>query len=131
MGPRGAKHTTMSDKIRIALCQHKEKNPKLTHEELIKWIEENHQITVSGSTITNTLKRSVELLDNFEDANLDTKRQRTVRYPNMESALFEWLTTYQDQVNMSGDLLKKTVAHFLDRTPWNSLFPSLWGEWLR
>jgi hypothetical protein len=31
----------------------------------------------------------------------------------METALYRWFLTYQDQVNMSGDLTKKKAVYFL------------------
>jgi hypothetical protein len=31
----------------------------------------------------------------------------------METALYQWFLTYQDQVNMSSDLTKEKVAYFL------------------
>ncbi|KAG5461460.1 MAG: hypothetical protein BJ554DRAFT_6343 [Olpidium bornovanus] len=54
MPPRVNKPTrkTMTDVICIALCQHKRTNPKLTHNQLIKWLEETEGM------ISNTLKQS-------------------------------------------------------------------------
>ena len=42
-----------------------------------------------------------------EYANLNKKRQRTVKHPEMEEAYAEWLHANQDRVNMSGDLLRE------------------------
>jgi hypothetical protein len=60
-----------------------------------------------------TLKRSVEILAKKEDVNRAAKRQQTMKYPPMERALYRWFLTYQDQVNMSGDLTKEKVVYFL------------------
>jgi hypothetical protein len=60
-----------------------------------------------------TLKRSTEILTKKEDVNRTAKRQRTVKYPLMETALYQWFLTYQDQVNMLGDLTKEKVVYFL------------------
>jgi len=59
------------------------------------------------------LKCSAEILAKKEDVNCAAKRQRTVKYPLMETALYRWFLTYQDQVNMLGDLTKEKVAYFL------------------
>ncbi len=67
----------------------------------------------SQGTISLMLKRSTEILAKKEDVNRAAKQQRTVKYPLMEIALYRWFLTYQDQVNMSGDLTKEKVAHFL------------------
>jgi hypothetical protein len=59
------------------------------------------------------LKRSAKILAKKEDVNRTAKRQRIVKYPLMEIALYWWFLTYQDQVNMSGDLTKEKAAYFL------------------
>jgi hypothetical protein len=74
---------------------------------------ETHNVSVSQGTISLTLKRSAEILAKKEDVNRAAKRQRTVKYPLMETALYRWFFTYQDQVNMSSDLAKEKVAYFL------------------
>jgi hypothetical protein len=38
---QGAKHTTMTDTIRIALCKHRIENPTLTQKELIIWLQQD------------------------------------------------------------------------------------------
>jgi arginine repressor len=69
----------MTDKVRVALCQYKRDNPQLSQKDLIKWLEDNHNIKVSQATISTTLKRAVEILAKFNnETNLNAKRQRTV-----------------------------------------------------
>ncbi|KAG5463511.1 MAG: hypothetical protein BJ554DRAFT_6824 [Olpidium bornovanus] len=87
----GARHTTVSDKVRIALCAHKKKHPSLTQNELKEWLPVRH-----------LLQRSHELLPKANGVNLSGKRRRTVKHPQMEQALAEWFMANQDQVNMSG-----------------------------
>ncbi len=62
-----------------------------SQKDLIKWLEDNHSIKVSQATIFTTLKRSAQILTKFDnETNLNAKRQRTVRYPEMESAVIKW-----------------------------------------
>jgi hypothetical protein len=103
----------MTNEVRIALCEHKIKHPSLTQANLIMWLQETHNVFVSQGMISLTLKRSAEILAKKEDVNRAVKRQRTVKYPLMETALYRWFLTYQDQVNMSGDLTKEKAAYFL------------------
>jgi len=103
----------MTNEVWIALCEHKKKHPSLTQANLITWLQETHNVFVSQGTISLTLKRSAEILAKKEDVNRMAKRQWTVKYPLMETALYRWFLTYQDQVNMSSDLTKKKVAYFL------------------
>jgi phage pi2 protein 07 len=81
----------MTDKVRVALCQYKRDYPQLSQKDLIKWLEDNHSIKVSQVTISTTLKRSAKILAKSDnETNLNAKRQRTVRYPEMESTLIKW-----------------------------------------
>ena len=115
MPQRGVQHTTMTDEVRIALCQYKKDNPKVRQKVLVAWLEKEHNTKVAQSTISGTLKRSAELLHMTNNINLSQKRQHTVKYPEMEEALAEWFHANQDRVNMSGDLLKESAKKILDR----------------
>jgi hypothetical protein len=91
MPQKGTFHITMTDKVRVALCQYKRNNPQLSQKDLIKWLEDNHSIKVSQATISTTLKWSTEILAKSDnETNLNAKCQWTVRYPEMESVLVKW-----------------------------------------
>ncbi len=113
MASKRSTNTNMTNEGRIALCEHKKKHPSLTQADLITWLQETHNVFVNQGTISLTLKRSVEILAKKEDVKRMAKRQRTVKYPLMETALYRWFFTYQDQVNMSGDLTKEKATYFL------------------
>ena len=71
--------------------------------ELVTWLQEAHNLKVSQSTVSNTLKRTAELLTlDTDEANPNRKRQQAVQYPMMESALVEWFQGHPERVNMSG-----------------------------
>jgi arginine repressor len=106
----------MTDKVRVALCQYKRDNPQLSQKDLIKWLEDNHNIKISQATISTTLKRSAEILAKSDNENnFNTKRQRTVEYPEMESALVKWFRANQEWANVSGELIRKSATKILDR----------------
>ena len=48
-------------------------------------------------------------------ANPNNKRQRAVKYPMVESALFDWFKGHQERVDLSGDVVCKVVEKILDR----------------
>jgi hypothetical protein len=52
----------MTNEVRIALCEHKKKHPSLTQADLITWLQETHNVSVSQGTISLTLKHSAEIL---------------------------------------------------------------------
>ncbi|RKF72065.1 hypothetical protein GcM3_099020, partial [Golovinomyces cichoracearum] len=71
---------------------------------------------ISQETVSNTLKRSKELLRGAEIAqgsNPNAKRHKAVTYSLMEETLNKWFLTRQEMVNMSGDLLKLKGGYFL------------------
>jgi len=113
MASKRSTNTNMTNEVRIAFCEHKKKHPSLTQAYLITWLQETHNVSVSQGTISLTLKCSAEILAKKEDVNQTAKWQRTVKYPLMETALYRWFLTYQDQVNMSGDLTKEKASYFL------------------
>ncbi len=116
MPQKGTFHTTMMDKVRVALYQYKRENPQLSQKDLIKWLEDNHSIKVSQATISTTLKRSAEILaKSNNETNLNAKRQRTVRYPEMESTLVKWFRANQERANVSGELIRESATKILDR----------------
>jgi hypothetical protein len=131
MPQKGTFHTTMTDKVRIALCQYKRDNPQLSQKDLIKWLEDNHSIKVNQATISTTLKWSAEILAKSDnETNLNAKRQRTVRYPEMESALVKWFRANHEWENVSGELVRESAMKILDRLyPGHDPFEFLSG-WL-
>jgi hypothetical protein len=60
MPKKGQQYTTMMDEVHLALVRYKKDHPGATQKELIKWLEDTHQ--VSQATVLGTLKQSAELL---------------------------------------------------------------------
>jgi hypothetical protein len=105
----------MMDKVRVAFCQYKRNNPQLSQKDLIKWLENNHNIKVSEATISTTLKWSAEILEKYDnETNLNAKHQWIVRYPEMESALVKWFRANQERANVSGELVRESGMKILD-----------------
>lgn len=105
--------TTLTNKIRIELCERKKENPSLSQKQLSKWLEDTHNVSVSQVTISKTLKRSNEILSQPKTINQDAKRQKQTKFPLMETALNEWFQYYQESIPMSGDLIKQKGEFFL------------------
>ncbi len=59
----------MTNEVRIALCEHKEKHLSLTQADLITWLQETHNVFVSQGTISLTLKCLTEILAKKEVVN--------------------------------------------------------------
>jgi len=80
----------MMDEVRLALVRYKKDHPSATQKELIKWLEDTHQLKFNQATVSGTLKQSAELLAKATTSNLSSKCQKMVKFPVMEAALVEW-----------------------------------------
>jgi hypothetical protein len=132
----------MTDKVRVALSQYKRDNPQLSQKDLIKWLEDNHNIKVSQATISTTLKWPAEILaKSNNETNFNAKRQWTVRYSEMESVLVKWFRANQERANVSGELVRESATKILDRlypghepfefsSGWLEAFQSHHGIWI-
>ncbi len=113
----------MTNEVRITLCNHKKRNPTLLQAELQRWLKSEHNIDVSQPTISQTLKRSTELLRCDEDPNIQSKHQQTIKFPAMEETLVEWILANQERIPISGDFIKENAAKILDHLhPGHELF---------
>jgi hypothetical protein len=110
----GQQYTTMTDKVCLALVRYKKDHPGATQKELIKWLEDTHQLKVSQATMSGTLKWSAELLAKATTSNLSSKRQKMMKFPVMEAALAEWFLANQEHVNLSGDLIRESAMKIID-----------------
>lgn len=105
------KRTQIPEKIRAELYKKKDLHPSWKQKDFMKWLKETHGLEVSQSTISKTFKKAV---DREKDVpNPDTIRIKSVKYPLMESALYEWFVCNQEHVNISGELLKEKGNIFL------------------
>ncbi|KAH9735644.1 HTH CENPB-type domain-containing protein [Citrus sinensis] len=96
MPPKDNKRTHLTENIRVELRKIKESNPNWKQKDLVKWLEETH---------ANLLKEEVPL-------NPNAKCSKTVKYPAMESVLYEWFVGHQEHVNISGEQLYLEATSF-------------------
>jgi hypothetical protein len=69
MASKRSTNTNMTNEVRITLCEHKKKHPSLMQANLIMWLQETHNVSVSQGTISLMLKHSAEILAKKEDGN--------------------------------------------------------------
>jgi hypothetical protein len=100
------KNSGLNESDRVALCQKKHANPGMTQTDLANWVKDTLGKKITQATVSNTLKRSAEIL--APDTVIDAKRQRQrkVQYPELEERLIEWVLTYQQTGQLTGDILK-------------------------
>lgn len=61
---KGVKKSTLTDKMRSAICEHKKENPTISQKDMQAWVQQKFDLTISQSTISNTLKKASEYLSN-------------------------------------------------------------------
>ncbi|CAG8808151.1 14182_t:CDS:2, partial [Cetraspora pellucida] len=99
--------TTLNNQQRKDIITYKEKNPNISHVDLVSWVKKNMGLDIHPSTIGHLIKNK----DNVED-NLSAKRQKTVQYPDLKNALLEWILQNQDQIILSDDIIIEKAKYY-------------------
>ena len=86
------KRTTLSEIQKRELCIYARDN-KRTRAQYVNWIEEKWSVRVNESTITRILQTAEERLGS-ETINPNSKRHKSVTYPELELALKEFVLNY-------------------------------------
>ncbi|XP_022880803.1 CENP-B homolog protein 2-like [Olea europaea var. sylvestris] len=100
--------------MRSAICEHKKENPTISQKDMQAWVQQKFDLTISQSTISNTLKRASEYLSN-EMKNSDVKRHKSKKYLDLEKVLYERFLEKQDKVNMSGEIIQGKAKELLQK----------------
>ncbi|XP_055812080.1 CENP-B homolog protein 2-like [Solanum dulcamara] len=115
---KGIQKSSLTNKIRNAICEYKKENPTISQKDLQAWVKQKFDLTISQITISRTLKKSAEYLSN-EMKNSDAKRHQPAKYPDLEKILYQWFLQMQEKVNMSGKIIQGKAKN---------LFLKMYGE---
>ena len=85
--PPKTSYIVMTDAERSQLCRKKQDASALTQRELDAWVESKFGKKVTQGTISNTLKRSAELLAASGTSKQSRKPHKAVNYPLLKNAL--------------------------------------------
>ncbi|CAG8640980.1 12351_t:CDS:2 [Cetraspora pellucida] len=99
--------TTLNNKQRKDVIDHKNKNPNISNVDLAEWVKKEFNLEVHPTTIGRLIKNKDDVGNN-----LSTKRQRTVQYPDLENTLYEWILQNQDQIILSDSILIEKAKKF-------------------
>lgn len=76
---------------RLALRSYAQQNPQLRQHQLKDWFETEFQRTITQPTISESLSNRFKHLDNqVRPSNLRQQRERPVKWPKLDTALFQW-----------------------------------------
>lgn len=95
-----ANRTTLNKEQKIALITYKNTNPSTSNVDLSKWIKQSYNLVVHPSTIGRILKRKIDDIV----GNGSAKRQKTVRYAELENALLEWILRSKDKIVLTDNI---------------------------
>ncbi|XP_052487935.1 CENP-B homolog protein 1-like [Gossypium raimondii] len=131
---KGVKKSTLTDEMRKTLCAYKNEHPSSSQKDLQQWVQQTFDLSVSQSTISNTLKRSSEYLSK-DINNSNVKMHKLAKYLKLEKVLYEWFLQYQEKVNMTEEIIQTKTKEFLQKMygDANSEFNFLigWLEWFK
>lgn len=104
---------------KAALRQQHRRNPRMQYKDLAKWFEEKYNQKINISTVTRTLSSRYALLDEMEGQLVSGKRIRAENWPELESALSEWIRRAKNQdLALSQEILRQKARYY-----WPTIYP--------
>lgn len=86
--------------------------------ELIQWFQDKYQVKLPQSTVSSILSPKYAHLDGLVARADGKKKQRPIKYPLLDAALFEWVQRKeQESLPITGDTLKRVAAQLWARIP--------------
>jgi DDE superfamily endonuclease/Fission yeast centromere protein N-terminal domain/Tc5 transposase DNA-binding domain len=113
----------MARKQRILLEQRRalriwahQQHPKPSQKACIAWFHEKYGITISQSTVSESLSTHFEAIDTH--GNAQSSRLRTGQWPDLENLLFLWQQQVEEQGGLtSGELLRQKAQQIWHQLP--------------
>lgn len=121
----------MTYEQRRQLCAQYRMNPHMTQTQLALWAQRNFNLPKPPTqpTISHILKRRHEY-EQMRSEDLNAKRQRSVRFPALDTALVNWLYHCQaKQVRLVGETIREkanTLANLMGLGPERPQFSNGW-----
>ena len=107
------KRNTLSKIQKRELCAYARDN-KETRAQYVNWIEKKWNVRVNESTITCILQTAEERLG-LDTINPNSKRHKSVTYPELELTLREFVLNYQHRTVLSDAILIEKAKMIADR----------------
>ena len=102
---------------RTALRQFAQLHPKLRQSQLKDWFEAEFQRTITQPTISESLSDRFKHLDSSVGPSKlqQQQRERPVKWPELDQALFEWQQETEKDIPITGELIKLQATRFWNR----------------
>ncbi|KAJ0396300.1 hypothetical protein P43SY_007150 [Pythium insidiosum] len=133
MAKTKTRSTNLTHEQKRLICLHAKQNPTLTQSQLGKWAKEQFGLSTvpSQSSISHTLKRR-HSFEHMKSEDWSSKRMRTVKYPELDTALANWFLYCQArQIRIQGDEIKAKAQLFFELMKLNAAEPPQFSNgWL-
>ena len=94
--------------------------PNTSQKELREWFKAEYNHTLSSGLISDILSSKYSHLDDDAPPPRDLKRQRRENWPELENALYEWITRVEGQIPISAEIIQHKAEHF-----WAIIYPAM------
>ncbi len=108
--------TNLTHEQKRLICLYAKQNPTYTQAQLGLWAKEQFGLASvpSQSSISHTLKRRHNF-EHMKSEDWSSKRMRTVKYPDLDTALANWFLYCQShQTRIQGDEIKQKAQSFFE-----------------
>ncbi|KAI9908790.1 hypothetical protein PsorP6_003023 [Peronosclerospora sorghi] len=106
--------TRFTNAQRLQICNHRERNPGMSQNELATWAYEAFNLPrrPSQAVISKVLKRKLDL-ETMTNEELVSKARRSVKYPQLDTALARWVSYCEDMgIPVTGEAIRLKAATF-------------------
>jgi len=99
---------------RLALRRYAQKHPQLNQTALVTWFEKEFDHRLSQGTVSESLSKRFSHLDtttiSTNNTTLEKTKARSPQWPQLEAALFEWHRRAEQEIPISGELIKEVAT---------------------
>jgi hypothetical protein len=129
--PEKKRRKAISNGQKAALRAQRQLKPYLSNKELGNWFYETYNQRVAPSSLTQILSAQYEFLDRIQTHQIDDKRRRTENWPELETALFEWIQRAEGQITISQECIRLKAKQFWPEIYPGREMPQFSNGWLR
>ncbi|OCK81340.1 hypothetical protein K432DRAFT_295728 [Lepidopterella palustris CBS 459.81] len=100
----------------VLRAHHRSQYPPPDYKELSNWFQQQYNRPIARSSVSEILSSRYDYLDQskFQPS---TKRRRVKKWPELKTALIQWVRAIEDKVTLTGDLLKLKEEFSFERIP--------------
>lgn len=115
---------------KVSLRAYKKLHPYASQKVLREWFEAKYHHSLSSGSISDILSNKYNHLDEDSSRPRESKRQRRENWPELESALYEWITQVETQIPISSEIIRHKAEFFWDKIYPGMEKPTLSNGWL-